>query len=127
MYWKFNQYGELVILTNNPQCPLKLVDISEEDRKAIHLLFVQDDCWVLNTDWKEDGQGVGYFVVQLENDCDDVFFDHSTAFQKIFEELQCVCTGFAYQNEYGEKDDTNTAYAIWFEKIVLLTLGDKDN
>jgi hypothetical protein len=113
------------ILTGTTQCPLKLIDISEQDRSKIIDFFRDDDCFCLNIDHNENDEGVGYFVIQLENDTDDVFYDHSTPFSKIFTELGCVCVGFAYQNEYGDKNDTNTAYAIWFEKIVIPTIGDK--
>lgn len=113
-------------MTRKLECPLKLIDISDEDRNRIAEIFAQDDAYVLNLDYKENDEGVGYFVVQLENDCDDVFYDHSTPFDRIFKELGCVCTAFSFQNEYGDKNDTNTAYAIWFEKIDISTLrGNK--
>lgn len=101
---------------------MKLVDITELDRSKIDDIFNEDDVYVLNRDWKEEGEGVGYVVVQLENDTDDCFYDHSVPLAKIFKELHCIPTGFGYQNEYGDKNDTNTAYAMWFEKIVCETV-----
>lgn len=102
-------------------CEMKLIDISEQDRNRIEDIFHEGDIWILNREWKENNEGIGYFVAQLENDTDDAFIDHSEEFSKIFKELNCICVGFGYQNEYGEKDDTNTAYAIWFEKIIIPT------
>ena len=99
----------------------KLVDISESDRDKIIDIFRDDDAFTLNQNYKENNEGIGYFVIQLENDTDDVFYDHSTSFTQIFEELSCVCVGFAYQNEYGEKNDTNIAYSIWFQKMELIS------
>ena len=96
---------------------LTLIDISEEDRNKIIDIFRDGDIFILNQDYKENDEGVGYFVAQLENDTDDAFIDHSEEFSKIFKELKCVCMAFGYQNDYGDKNDTNIAYAIWFEKL----------
>ena len=99
---------------------LNLVDISKEEHDKIEMIFVNDDCRVWNSEdvGEDKDYGYGYFIVGLRDDeVDDVFYDHTEAFDKIFKELQCVCTGFQFNNDYYEKGQVNTHYGIWFNKL----------
>lgn len=96
----------------------KKTRITKEDRERIIEIFLEDDLRVYNDFGESEADyGVDYFIVKLDDDCDDVFYDHSTPFAKIFEELSCIPTGFQYSNEFYEKGDINTYYGIWFDKL----------
>lgn len=94
---------------------LALIPITKEDREKIILIFLEDDVRV----YDNEDDNLDYFLTKLDDDTDDCFYDHSTPFEKIFKELQCVPTGFDYSNELYDKNDVNTYYGIWFSKLRL--------
>lgn len=107
-------------------CPqgFKLTELTKEDRNQICIIFSGDDVHVYENDSDDD---LEYFITKLDDDTDDVFYDHSVPFAEIFMKLGCICVGFAYDNDYAEKDDVNTYYGIWFKKLVPIADGDKGN
>ena len=107
-------------MTPDISCPhgMTLTDITKDDRNRIIDIFQDDDIFVYDNVHEDDYQ---YFITKLDDDTDDVFYDHSTPFHKIFNELGCICVGFEYNNDYAKKGDVNTYYGIWFSKLVPIT------
>lgn len=92
---------------------MKLEPITKEDREKIISIFWKDDVRVYDND---DDQ-LDYFITKLDDETDDCFYDHSTPFAQILDELNCIPTGFQFNNDYYKKDDINTYYGIWFGKL----------
>ncbi len=93
-----------------------LADISKEDREKIIDIFDEDGVKVHN-EIECDEDNINYFIVKLDDDIDDQFYDHSVPFTKIFKQLSCIMTGFQYNNDFYQKGDVNTYYGIWFNKL----------
>jgi len=94
----------------------ELIEITKKDRKRIISIFLEDDVRVYNQ--KHDrNDSMRYFVVKLDDETQDQFYDHSVPIGKIFKELSCVPTGFKFNNDYYEEGDVNTYYGIWFSKL----------
>ncbi len=104
-------------MTSKLECPqrFELVEITKEDRDAIISIFADDEIYVSDNDHDDD---YAYFITKLDDDVDDVFYDHSVPFAKIFQKLGGVCCGFEFNNDYYKKTDVNTYYGIWFKKLV---------
>lgn len=96
---------------------VELISITKEDREKIKSIFMEDDVRIY--DDQQEPESLNYFCTKLDDDTDDCFYDHSTPIAKIFKELQCVPTGFVFDNDYYEKGDVNTYYGIWFSKLKI--------
>lgn len=94
-----------------------LKSITKEERDRIINIFLEEDLRNYS-EYENKDDNIDYFVFKLDDDCHDQFYDHSVPLAKIFKELQCVCTGFHYDNEYYQKGDVNTYYGMWFNKLM---------
>lgn len=104
---------------------MNLLPITKEDREKIIDIFMEDDVRVYEN---YDIDSLDYFITKLDDETDDCFYDHTTPFAKILEQINCIPVGFQFNNDCYEKGDVNTYYGIWFSKlpITLETRGNQE-